>query len=473
MGARIPTMARGEHRETPARRNAALKVAGLPPVAQGPFSDEDVVEELRADARRLGRSPTRDEWRERTPGAPGDGAVVSHFGSWNAALRAAGLKPTHDRRRWTREQVLTALRADAERQGRTPTSKQWERRPATRPGYNAVRKHFGSWNAAIEAAGLVPEDPKWTRDTVLHALRELERELGRQPTSGDLPLRQMVIKRTLGSWAAACDELGWKTRTRRSSEPAGGERSVSDQELLDVLGAAFAELGTISRARYDAISSGHGWPSARVIGRRFGSWNAAVRAAGLTPNTVEHWTREMILDALRTLERELGRQPTYDDLRHPPSGYPGGHIVSRRLGSWAAACDELGWTPPRQLRRDHELLDALRSAAAQSGGRFIASSDYETISCAHGWPASQTIIKRFGSWQAALRAAQLDETKWTREATLDALRKLERELGREPTYEEVRRPPNGYPSAHIIRTHFGTWAAARGQLGWTQRKRRT
>lgn len=43
--------------------------------------------------------------------------------------------------------------------GRTPTLKEWDaRRPAGAPGSKSYRSRFGSWNAAMEAAGLVPNE---------------------------------------------------------------------------------------------------------------------------------------------------------------------------------------------------------------------------------------------------------------------------------------------------------------------------
>jgi hypothetical protein len=208
--------------------NAALAAAGLPAVALGRFGDADVIAELRADAQRLGRSPVIGDWQRRPAGVPGFGAVVSHFGSWNAAVRGAGLTPVHDRHAWTREQVLTALRADAERLGRIPTGRQWEQRPGTaRPGYNAVRKHFGSWNAAIEAAGLVRDDPKWTRETVLQALRELEQELGRQPTSGDVRCPADVYPSAMVIQAHARKLGGSVPRTRLENARATRQRPTA------------------------------------------------------------------------------------------------------------------------------------------------------------------------------------------------------------------------------------------------------
>src|SRR5258708_37291858 len=101
-------------------------VAGIDPQALAAFqagirrryTDEQILEALRASATRLGRSPTMKEF-----GAdPGAGmhpqTVIEHFGAWNAAKRAAGLML---RRFATRGGVVAQPRRPGRGAGAVPT----------------------------------------------------------------------------------------------------------------------------------------------------------------------------------------------------------------------------------------------------------------------------------------------------------------------------------------------------------------
>jgi hypothetical protein len=66
---------------------------------------------------------------------------------------------------WTRERILRVLQQDAKRRGKPPSSTEWRRalgvqqlafsrRGQRRPSLSAVLLVFGSWNAALAAAGL-------------------------------------------------------------------------------------------------------------------------------------------------------------------------------------------------------------------------------------------------------------------------------------------------------------------------------
>lgn len=63
-------------------------------------------------------------WHEAYPRWPSAAAVKRLFGSWEEALRAAGFEPRL--RRWTREAVTAALRADAAARGRPPRYCEWQ-----------------------------------------------------------------------------------------------------------------------------------------------------------------------------------------------------------------------------------------------------------------------------------------------------------------------------------------------------------
>jgi hypothetical protein len=54
---------------------------------------------------------------------------------------------------WTDEAILDAIRAYAKRNGHPPTKNGWDKAAKGRPCAATVMAHFGSWNAALSAAG--------------------------------------------------------------------------------------------------------------------------------------------------------------------------------------------------------------------------------------------------------------------------------------------------------------------------------
>ena len=87
-------------------------------------------------------------------------AALKHFGTWRRAVRAAGIDPDHihpysKSRSPTRQQILRAL-VKRKRQGR---SLRWV--DIRRENYAfavATKNRFGSWGAALVAAGVVSKD---------------------------------------------------------------------------------------------------------------------------------------------------------------------------------------------------------------------------------------------------------------------------------------------------------------------------
>src|SRR5579863_9275671 len=114
------------------------------------YSDEQILAELRAHAARTGRSPTMKEFAADAEAAVHPQTVIEHFGSWNAAKRAAGLVP---RRFATRAELLERLRSLGEELGRTPTARDLDERRGAMPSKSLYWHTFGSLTAALREAG--------------------------------------------------------------------------------------------------------------------------------------------------------------------------------------------------------------------------------------------------------------------------------------------------------------------------------
>jgi hypothetical protein len=124
--------------------------------------------------KRTCRTPTLIEWRQAGHDHPSAFTVLRVFGSWNAAIKAAGFRP---RRRgqqkssrpslWNETTIAQALKAWADHHGRSPKQSEWRSRDPRRPSASTVVRVFGRWNAGIEAAGLTPFAPSTRRETAL------------------------------------------------------------------------------------------------------------------------------------------------------------------------------------------------------------------------------------------------------------------------------------------------------------------
>jgi hypothetical protein len=161
------------------------------------FSDEQLLDELRSSAQRLGRSPTMKEFAADRGAGVHPQTVIEHFGTWNAAKRAAGLLP---RRFVTREELLSALRSLGGELGRTPTVVDIKRRRGSMPSASLYWHTFGSLAAALREAGF---DVTLAEERLERAITEgaaLARRLGRLPKFGDWREARLADSTLLTEW---------------------------------------------------------------------------------------------------------------------------------------------------------------------------------------------------------------------------------------------------------------------------------
>jgi hypothetical protein len=178
------------------------------------------------------------------------------------------------RKRYSDEQIVGELIACAERLGRSPTMREFAGDPATDVHPQTVIEHFGSWNAAKRAAGLVPRRFA-TRDELLGLLRDLGAELGRPPTARDIddhkgrmPSKSLYWH-TFGSLSNALRDAGFDV-------PVGEERLERAVEqgadLARRLGRLpkFADWAEARKADGSLLTE---WQVYRMLDARRGAWS--------------------------------------------------------------------------------------------------------------------------------------------------------------------------------------------------------
>jgi hypothetical protein len=146
------------------------------------YSDEEMLDQLRASAQRLGKSPTIREFAADVESTIHPQTVIARFGSWNRAKRMAGLAP---RRFATREELLDQLRRLGEELGRVPTARDLDDHRGRMPSKSLYWHTFGSLATALREAGFDVPVGEERVDRALDQGVGLARRLGRLPKFAD------------------------------------------------------------------------------------------------------------------------------------------------------------------------------------------------------------------------------------------------------------------------------------------------
>ncbi|MGP5056014.1 homing endonuclease associated repeat-containing protein [Brachybacterium paraconglomeratum] len=273
-------------------------------------TEEEIIEDLRAFHAETGRTTCQafTDWA-REHDVPGHQTAAIRFGTWNEALKAAGLSTDKGAPRssfrdddlWAA--VITAVQAP---DGGTTfrAVEEWLARHPAAPSGALVRQRLcghegGSWTETVATALAVlhtPEgfDPAWVEE--ITAPRDWE-----TPTDDPDPLDHVraaidalgprITTSRYRAWARAEGRPTFMTLQRRSGKlwsellaEAGGEpnapkvKNRSRAEVGEYMTRFLAEYPEGSSTDYGTWSRANAAPSRSTVVDRFGTWNVAVES---------------------------------------------------------------------------------------------------------------------------------------------------------------------------------------------------
>lgn len=242
------------------------------------------------------------------------------FGSWQNAIAATGIsrRRAASPNRWTPGKILLTIRSLGRRHRPLSSNEIRDRHTSL---VAAARRVFGSWSKAVVAAGVDPAKLRrvnpWTRDRIIEEI--LTRAINNKALGASTVTPRSISeagRRIFGSWKAALAAAGIDP-ARHAFKPtvpgdmpafiASGATSTQPSDLNDINiiprferppGQSWTAEGVIAgihlRLRNGRPINAKSVyrddrPLYRAATRRHGNWRNAMIAAGLNP--AEHQTR--------------------------------------------------------------------------------------------------------------------------------------------------------------------------------------
>lgn len=200
--------------------SALAKEVGLEENVAGPakkITDKDLIEELQNFAKKLGRTPRKNETNLKNCKYSVN-AYKRAFGTWNNALKAAGFQVTQGRT--STEEFLKEIKRVAKKISKSPSLEEFEKETTLKSF--AIRSHFDSWTDAVEKAGLIPSTiPKFTNEEVKEEVKKVFDLFGMVPTwdlfNANSKISAETVKNHFGgkerTWEQTMRNLGYDYTT--------------------------------------------------------------------------------------------------------------------------------------------------------------------------------------------------------------------------------------------------------------------
>lgn len=355
--------------------------------------------------------------------------ACQRFGSWQEAVEAAGFEYSEsnlyaNRRQWSIEDIVREIHS-LHQQGED--LKASTVRDHHSDLFNAARRDpgLGTWEAAIEAAGISYDDIKgeaWGsayqgKDGYLY-LSEIEGKVGDRLLN--LKSKKVITDyhnqvRVVEGRAWTCDFVI--------------DMVDGDQLWLEVDGLGEARADGVYGEGHDKIEYYEGSGLEYAIVRTPKQVEQVIRSSekrrqnlaleyDAPRNLVElggnRYTDRELLNELKRVCEELGRPPTYKEMDE--LGNITASTIKRRLG-WANACAEVGFP----IREKSELILEDIGKVIEALGRVPSQSEYLRL----GRYGAAAISNHFGSYDEAVMVAGYEpppaRTAWDSEKVIASI----------------------------------------------------
>ncbi len=234
---------------------------------------EEAIHALRlaADGKNELTANTYFRWQLHTT-HPSVAEILMLFGSWQIALERAGIG--HARLTFTKSEIIDALRQAREELHpfTSATYREWAQQKQA-PSLTDIVHQFNSWQQALSEADILKERVQEMEQRIIESLLEAQ---------GVLPV---LTSQTYTKWAAGQNRPTVAKIARRYGSWSNALEIIGiefprkrwrEEEVLDVLAEAARETEHLTIASYQRFSIGRDAPSIGVITALFGSWRNAL-----------------------------------------------------------------------------------------------------------------------------------------------------------------------------------------------------
>ena len=395
----------------------ALEAAGID-------KDQALLKDIRQVAEKLGHVPTTTEINKY--GIYSSSYYLSNFESWDGALEQAGVEQNFGKKS-EREKMLKTVKSLHERLGRAP--KATELPEDCEYSRHDFYNEFGSWDGALETAGIDREQ------SMLDEIGRVAEKLGRVPKSADITEHGAYssggYSKYFDSWSEALEQAGVE-QSRDSSSSSNDREAMLEvvSDLNERLGRAPKTTELPEECRF----------SPNDFYDEFGNWNEALEAAGVD-------LEESMLDEIERVAKKIGRVPNSSDM----SEYGVYSSYSTYFDSWSEALKlanvEQKHTPGSSSDDREAMLEVVRDLNKRLGRAPKTTELPEE--CEY---SRNDFYKVFGSWDETLEAAGINK----KDSMLAEIERVAEKLGRVPNSSDM----SEYGAYSSYSTYFGSWDAA-------------
>lgn len=301
----------------------------------------------------------------------------------------------------TNEELIKEAKELANKLGRTPKRREFEH-------YWKAHYRYGNWNNFLKAAGLKPlREGNLTLEDYEKIIHDFVRKHGRTPTSKDfyenlyLPDPRTMERKFGKPWSKILIDLGYEPNIRMNDFT-----NMIDEEILSIVKSELERIGSTTIVDYHNKRNDNA-PSVRFLTDRLNmKWNEILKILGFEVN-VEQRSKKEWLQLLRNIADDLGRTPSINDL----ADYGLNETTYKlNFGTWNNAIREAGLDINHEkmevTHTDEELLQMYKDLCIRLGHAATGSEINYYL------PYKEDVFAiRFGGLQNLRKLVGFDEGK--------------------------------------------------------------